>query len=187
MFEHRVADLLESVAARTPAPGGGASAALVTALAAALTAMSARFTDPEVAGGTAERAEAVRAAAPALADADVAAYGRYLAVLRSPRTTEPALRAARLREALDEAVDIPLTIAEAAAEVAALAARLARDGNPRLRGDAATGALLAAAAAAAAAFLVTENLANDPQDPRAGRARGAAAAARRAADGLAQW
>ncbi|GEL20025.1 cyclodeaminase/cyclohydrolase family protein [Pseudonocardia asaccharolytica] len=186
LLEHSVAELLDAIAARTPAPGGGASAAFAAACAAGLTAMSARFADPGHACDAADRADALRATASALADADVAAYGRYLAALRIPRDTEPRMRAAWLREALDDAIDTPLAIAETAAEIAALAAGVARDGNPRLRGDAVTGAVLAAAAAAAAAFLVTENLASDPEDVRAGRALGAAAAARRTADRLLQ-
>ena len=40
------------------------------------------------------------------------------------------------------------------------------DGNPRLRGDAATAGFVAAAAARSAAALVAENLADAPADPR---------------------
>ncbi|MGH8969493.1 MAG: cyclodeaminase/cyclohydrolase family protein, partial [Actinomycetes bacterium] len=96
------------------------------------------------------------------------AYGRYL-------RAQPGERA----QALSDATDVPLAVAEVAAEVAALADGLARDGNPRLRGDAVAGVLLAAAAAETAAVLVGENL---PDDPRAARAAACADAARAVAD-----
>ncbi len=51
---------------------------------------------------------------------------------------------------------------------------LANVGNPRLRGDAATGCWLAAAAASSAAVLVAENLAATPADPRIAAARASA-------------
>ena len=68
-----------------------------------------------------------------------------------------------------------------AAEVAELAADLAARGNPTLRGDAATAALLAEAAARAAANLVAINLAEGMEDERLDRAHGLALAAGAAA------
>jgi hypothetical protein len=47
---------------------------------------------------------------------------------------------------------------------------LSRSGNPNLRGDATTAALIGAAAARAAAVLVAENLAGTCGDPRLARA-----------------
>ncbi len=156
-----VAGLLDAVAARTPAPGGGAVAAIAVALSAGLAEMAARFAPGEEAA--AGRAAELRAQAPRLADEDAAAYARFL------RDRDPGPIAA-----------VPLRVAELAAETAELAARLAVEGNPNLRGDAATGASLAAAAAASSALLVRINLAQSPDDPRVARAAelaGAAAAA----------
>ncbi|MHA6794571.1 cyclodeaminase/cyclohydrolase family protein [Pseudonocardia bannensis] len=186
LLDLSVAELLDSVARRTAAPGGGAAAALTTALAAALTAMAARFAGPGAAGaaGAAARADELRAVAAALADADVAAYRAFRTAARTPREDDPWMWPSRLREALDDTVDVPLDVATVAREITRLAAGLAREGNPRLRGDAATGALLAAAAASSAALLVTENLTGEPDDVRTGRALGLAAAARRTAQGL---
>ena len=70
---------------------------------------------------------------------------------------------------------MPLAVAEAGAEVAKIAARLASDGNPNLRGDALTACLLAQAGVRAAAVLVALNLADDA-DPRRERAAALAAA-----------
>jgi formiminotetrahydrofolate cyclodeaminase len=59
-----------------------------------------------------------------------------------------------------------MRIIEEAARVVRLAARLAADGNPSLRGDAIAAAELAAAGGRAAAVLARINLAGAPQDGR---------------------
>ena len=156
LLDLKVAALLDAVAARQPAPGGGAAAALAAALAAGLVSMAGRFS-----GTSTERAEELRAAATALADADAAAYEGYLRAARSARGSGDgsAVRAAR-----DAATDVPLAVLDVAAEVARLAAAVAADGNQRLRGDATAAALLASGAAEIAAVLVRENVgAGDPR------------------------
>ncbi len=153
--------------ARTPAPGGGAVAAVAASLAAGLTGMAARFA-PEEWAPRAEvvgRAEELRARVEPLADADAAAYAEFMAS-RSPET------AAR-------ATEIPLEIAEIGAELAELAALVARDGNPNVSADAAAGAELGAAAATICARLVRVNAGAD--DPRATLATDLAARAATAA------
>jgi len=146
---------LDAVPVRTPAPGGGAVAAVVASLAAGLTAMAARFA-PDAWERRAEvvgRAEELRARLEPLADADAAAYGAFLAG-RSAETTE-------------RIVTIPYELAELATEVAELAAEVAADGNPNVTGDAAAGADLAAAAASVAARLVALNAADGDERVRA--------------------
>jgi formiminotetrahydrofolate cyclodeaminase len=164
-------DFLAEVAARTPAPGGGAGAAVGCALGAALTEMAARFAELDDAVA---RAAALRARGLALAEADLAAYAPVLEALKRP-ADDPG-RAAAIRAASSAAADVPLAIAEAAAEVVALAREVAAAGKPGLRGDALAGADLAAGAARAAARLVELNLAGADGDPRVARARAAAAA-----------
>lgn len=149
-----VGGLLERVAARTPAPGGGAVAAVTAASAAALVAMAARF-GGEDAVDVAARAEALRATLEPLADADAAAYTAVLAARRLPRD-DPA-RTGRIAEAMVEATEVPRRVAEAATEVADLAAGLVATGNRDLAGDARVGELLARAAADAATALVEIN------------------------------
>jgi formiminotetrahydrofolate cyclodeaminase len=68
-------------------------------------------------------------------------------------------RRQRIDAALSRAADVPMAVVEIAAQAARDAARLAADGNPRLRGDAITAALLAQAGARAAATLISINLA----------------------------
>lgn len=164
---------LVDLAARTTAPGGGAVSGVAAALAAALGAMGARFADGEP-SRLAARADELIAVAMGLAEADEAAYAEFVAARRSRADTD------ELARALDRAVQVPLQIALVGAEVATLALRLVEEGNPRLRGDAATAVLLAAAAARSAAVLVCENLADSPHDHRQATARDAVAAASRA-------
>jgi formiminotetrahydrofolate cyclodeaminase len=159
-------DVLDRLAARTPAPGGGSAAALACATAAALVEMAASFADgpPAVgsgagsrtAGRTASRGGALRARALELADADQDSYAPVLDAVRLA-ADDPA-RPRALAAALSGAAEVPLQIARVGAEVAALAAALAADGSPHLTGDAVTAALLAEGACAAGAALVAINL-----------------------------
>lgn len=154
--------LLDAVAARTTAPGGGAVAGVVAALAGALGGMCARFADRDQ-DSLARRADELRAQAASLAQSDPAVYADYVRVRRSGRSDDVAA-------ALDEAIRIPLGIAEAAAELVDLALGLARSGNRNLRGDATAAVFMGAAAARAGAVLVCENLAGADSDPRVARA-----------------
>jgi methenyltetrahydrofolate cyclohydrolase len=167
---------LEAVAARTSAPGGGAVAAVATATAAALVEMAAQFSSKhwDDAAEAAAQARELRERTAPLAQADADAYAAVIAARGGPGHDE----------ALSRAADVPLAIVEAAAGVAELAAELAARGNPNLRGDAVTAALLAEASARAAANLVEINLAERNRDQRIERAQelasAAGAAARRA-------
>ena len=185
-----VRDLLESIAAETPAPAGGSVAAVALAAAAALAAMAARFSREhwDGAAGAVAQAERLRARAEPLARADAEAYERALAALRQPRHGDPDARNAAIGRALEGAAAVPLEIAEIAGDVAELAATVAEHGNPNLRGDAAAAAELAVAAARIGAGLVEINLGATKSDDRIVRgaalvaaAVGAAARARAAA------
>jgi len=161
--ERSLQGLLDAVAARTTAPGGGVVAGVVAALAGALGGMCARFTDGDQ-DGVVLRADELRARAAFLAQSDPAIYADYVRLRRSGRDDDIAA-------ALDEAIRLPLEMAEVAAELAGLALGLARSGNPNLRGDAAVAVLMGAAAARAGAALVCENLAGGGgSDPRLARA-----------------
>jgi formiminotetrahydrofolate cyclodeaminase len=101
-------------------------------------------------------AEELRGRVMPLARANAAAYGRVLDAYRIPRSDEKGRRRT-VREALSEAADVPLSIAEIGAEVSGIAARLAEEGNPNLRGDAVTAAALARTGVRAAITLVEIN------------------------------
>lgn len=179
-----VGDFLAALAARAPAPAGGSAAALAVALAAGLCAKTARLSARQLTAERAEHlmtsAEQILAAAASLIDADALAYREVIAQTRhaasrapvssAPADPEPGAGQAGLAAALSAAADVPLRVVELAADVTELAARLAIEGNPALRGDAITGALLAQAGARAAATLVAVDLATAPGDPRHSRA-----------------
>jgi methenyltetrahydrofolate cyclohydrolase len=171
--DQTVQELCETVAAQTSAPGGGSVAAIVTAFAASLTAMAARFATEqwEDAAGAVAQAETLRARMLPLADEDARAYESFLLARRMSEEARPEVRDAAIGDALSHAADVPLAIAEAALDVASLAAELAERGNPNLRGDAATAVLLAEAAVRATANLVEINLATREGDERVERAR----------------
>ena len=182
-LEMPVRRFLDLLAAGESAPGGGSAAAVSVALAAGLSSMAARLSTQQLAdaAGLAARAEGLRERVAPLARADAVAYGRVLAAQRSLEADE------RVWAALSEAADVPLAVAEAGAEVAGIAARLASEGNPNLKGDALCAVLLADAGVRAAATLVEINLSGEPtEDGRLGRTREfveAAASARRSAEG----
>jgi formiminotetrahydrofolate cyclodeaminase len=176
-----VGAFLDQLKDRSPAPGGGAVAALVTAMASSLCAMAGRFSEPPDADPSplVRRAIALADAAPPLAQADAVAYGRFLEARRLPREPDPEARRQAIAEATSRASDVPLEVARLAAEAAELSATMAAEGNPNLRGDAITAALLGAAAARAAATLVAINLAGS-DDPRVEESATLAAAAEEA-------
>jgi methenyltetrahydrofolate cyclohydrolase len=139
----KLADFVELVADRTPAPASGSALAVAAALAAALTEMTARFSDDEEATGEAAH---LRRELIGLADADAEAYTTYL---QAPGDLS--------RERI---IEVPEAIAARAREVGELAEQLEREGNRRLVGDAIAARLLAGAAAEGAARLAELNRAS---------------------------
>lgn len=139
--DHRLGAFLALVAAPTPAPGGGAVAAITASLAASLVAMAR----PELA----DEVVALGRRAATLADEDAAAYS---AVIAARTAGEP------LDDALTRASEVPLEIAETAAAIARCAAEVFVHGRRDLRGDAATALLLAEGATRSAAYLVEINV-----------------------------
>ncbi len=114
--------------------------------------------------------ESIRADLAPRCDDDPQTYLRVIAAHRSPPTPDPADRIRRVNTALSESVEVPMAVVEAGARLARLAAQLAQDGNPMLRGDAVVAAVLAGAGAEAADTLVRINLAGMPGDDRLVRA-----------------
>ena len=182
--DYSLEEYLAAVAARQPAPSGGAVAAVTVASAAGLVGMAARFAgDLAGAAELATEADGLRAAVLELGDADAAAYAEVLAAYRVPR--EQSDRRDRIRAALVEAADVPLRIAEVGGRVAAAGLELARRGNPNLAGDAMTAVLLAEGATRAAAELVRINVELGELDPAlADRARTLIAQAAEASNAL---
>jgi len=167
-----VGDFLDALAGETPAPAAGSAAALTVAQAAALCAKTARLSRRHLAadriGQLLADSERIGRAAASLIEHDAQAYSRVIEANRATRAAAAgsAGHPVALASALSHAADVPLRVVELAAKVTMLAAELAHEGNPALRGDAMAAEHLARAGGQAAATLVRINLAAAPQDPR---------------------
>jgi methenyltetrahydrofolate cyclohydrolase len=182
-LERPLDDFLAEVASSELLPGGGFVAAIAVAMAAGLVTMVARLSRehwPEAKGAVAQ-AEALRSRVTPLAEQNAEAYAEAVAALRQ-KGDQSERRDEAIAQALERAAEIPLQIGEAASDVSALAATVAERGEPSLRADAATAALLARAGAHAAATLVEVNLGTTTADQRVARARELAAAAAAASE-----
>lgn len=165
-----VGTFVASVAAPTPAPGGGSVAAHVGALAAALAQMVAGLTAgrKKYAAVDAEMRElGMRAAAlvndlTALVTRDARSYEAVTQAYKLPKEPADALakRVAAVDDALIGAAEVPLETARACAAVAELAATVATKGNVNAVSDAGVAALLAEAACRGAAYNVRINVAS---------------------------
>jgi len=157
-------DLLDSLAAKTPAPGGGAAAATVAGVAAALATMVVNYSlgrkkqaeHQSLLAECAARLSRLRDDSLALARDDMEAYER-LNTLQRMDPADPE-RLAGWTAAVDRAIDVPSRAVAAALETLRIAQSLAGRSNEWLRSDLAIAAVLAEAAAAAAAWNVRVNL-----------------------------
>jgi formiminotetrahydrofolate cyclodeaminase len=166
MRDETIGSFLTRLAARSAAPGGGATGALHAAQAAALLAMVARFSDgPRY---DAETVGQVRAAADGLADeavgiavADEAAFGKVIAAYRLPKDTDEAkaARSAAIAEALGDAARPPADLMSAAVRLIGLAEELLPVANKNVISDVAAAAAAISAAAVTARLNLEANLA----------------------------
>jgi len=162
------AGFLASVAAPTPAPGGGSVVALAGALGAALARMVAGLTIGRkkyqevdaLMRQVALEASALQETLAQLVQRDADAYAAVSAATKLPKepVAAAAARTAALREALLGAARVPLETARAATAVTRLAATVAVSGNRNAVSDAGVAALLAEAACRGAAYNVRINL-----------------------------
>ncbi|MCM6772269.1 cyclodeaminase/cyclohydrolase family protein [Nocardia sp. CDC159] len=160
---------LDDLAAKIPAPGGGAVAALHAAQGAALVAMVARYTTrakdadnrPAI-DRILAAADAARGRALALADADAAAFTAVGAAYKLPKTTdaENAARARAIEAALLQAARVPAAVVAEADEIVSLATDLLPIGNPNVVTDIGAAADAARAAAASSQLNIAINVAS---------------------------
>lgn len=167
MRDKTIKDFLEQLAARVPAPGGGAAAALHAAQGAALVGMVARYTTGEKYAEHQEAVERItaesdelRAAALRLAEDDAAAFTSVADAYRLPKATDAdkAARTAAIAASLVGAGRPPAAVIAVAERVVVLAADLLPIGNPNVISDVAAAAEAARAAATTARVNVEINL-----------------------------
>jgi formiminotetrahydrofolate cyclodeaminase len=173
MRDEKIGDFLDRLADRVPAPGGGATAALHAAQAAALLGMVARYSTGERYAQhqtTIERIRAttdeLRAAALRLVTEDATAFTAVTDVYRLPKGTETqrAARSAAIATALVGAAQPPARVIAVAATVLTLAEELLPIGNPNVSSDVAAAVEAARAAATTARVNVEINLAGIRDD-----------------------
>jgi methenyltetrahydrofolate cyclohydrolase len=162
-----ISSYLRRLAERSAAPGGGASAALNMAQAAALVAMSARFCDgPKHAehSGTvdsivAEADRLIRACA-ALMDADGESYGPVMAAYQLPKDTgeQRTARSAAIADALGVACGPATEVIAAAGRLLELAEALRPMVNRSIAPDLAAAVEAIRAAVGTSATNVAANL-----------------------------
>jgi methenyltetrahydrofolate cyclohydrolase len=163
--DETVEDFLGQLAARIPAPGGGATAALHAAQSAALVAMVARYSDGArydagLMGRIVTEADGLRAEALRLAEADAEAFGAVAAAYQRPKDTAElvAARAAAIADALIGAAGPPADVIRTARRLIELAAELLPAGNRNLITDVAAAAEAARAAAVTGRVNIEVNL-----------------------------
>jgi Methenyl tetrahydrofolate cyclohydrolase len=158
MRDQTISDFLDQLAAKVPAPGGGASAALHAGQAAALLGMVARYSSGEKYRAHAATIDRVRDAADLLRDRalqlaedDAAAFTAVTDAYKLPRTSdvEKQTRSAAIASALAGAARPPADTIAAASRLVALAEELLPVGNRNVISD------VAAATEAARAALTT--------------------------------
>ncbi len=161
MRDDTIAGFLAQLAARVPAPGGGATAALHAAQAAALLAMVARYSDgarydAAVMGRIVVAADALREEALALAEADAAAFGAVGEAYQLPRSADG--RSEAIAAALAGAARPPADVVRLALRLIPLAEELLASGNRNVITDVGAAAEAARAAAVTARLNIEVNL-----------------------------
>jgi formiminotetrahydrofolate cyclodeaminase len=163
--DETVEAFLGQLAARVPAPGGGATAALHAAQAAALVAMVARYSngtryDADLMARIITEADGLRDEALTLADADAGAFGAVSAAYQLPKETAELLqaRSAAIAEALIGAARPPADVIRATRRLIELAEELLPAGNRNVITDVAAAAEAARAAAVTARVNIEVNL-----------------------------
>jgi formiminotetrahydrofolate cyclodeaminase len=159
--DETIESFLTQLAARVPAPGGGATAALHAAQAAALLAMVARYSDGPrydavLMGRITAEADGLRDHALRWASEDAAAFSAVAEAYRLPR--DSADRPAAIAVALVGAAGPPVSVMHAALRLTALAAELAPVCNPSVVTDVGAAAAAARAAAVTSALNIEVNL-----------------------------
>lgn len=151
MLEMPVIDFLREAADRKPVPGGGAIAALAGALGCTMAHMSAAYsTGDKFAQAKEQIDEMMKQFAEAmgkfaeLVEADAAAYSKYDAAMKMPRSTEAEkmVRKTAMQFAIQNAVKAPLDVCVLSTQTLQALAPLVEIGNANLISDVGVAALM---------------------------------------------
>src|SRR5271169_313399 len=162
MRDETITAFLDQLAARVPAPGGGATAALHAAQSAAMVARysdGAKY-DADLMNHVITEADGIRSDALTLAEADAAAFGAVAGAYALPKDTDEEMqaRSAAIATALAEAARPPADVVRLALLLVSLAEELRPAGNRNVITDVAAAAEAARAAAITAQVNIEVNL-----------------------------
>lgn len=157
VIERPFSELVESLAARTPAPGGGAAGGMAAAMGSALLLMVVRFSRGKKANASREdelarverRLAELNAAMLPLAERDAAGFAPVAMAYRLPQATsaEKAARQAAIRDGLLGAMMVPEETLRLVHEALATVLPVADCAGKSIVSDLAAGAALLLAAA----------------------------------------
>lgn len=174
---HSFAALLDAVAAKAPAPGGGAVGAITGALGAALAQMVANYSvgrkdlrqHDEALANDLRRLDRVRSVLLQLAAEDGAAFELVAAAMK--RAKDDPARPQALAAAAGVATQIPVAVIATCCDALRIAREMSGRCNRNLRSDLAIAAVLAEAAVRASMWTVDVNLPllEEPERERAER------------------
>ncbi|HKR64170.1 MAG TPA: glutamate formimidoyltransferase [Thermoanaerobaculia bacterium] len=157
-------EFVDELSSESPAPGGGSVSALAASMAAGLAGMVAVLSHTKKGfeskhadlNRIATRTQELKDALLAAADADTAAFDRFLEAMRMPKGDA---RDVAMADATVGAAEVPLRVLEMCPEVIELNTEIARIGLQASLSDAGVGAQMGRAAAAGAYQNVCINLA----------------------------
>ncbi|MFH1073547.1 MAG: cyclodeaminase/cyclohydrolase family protein [Candidatus Firestonebacteria bacterium] len=157
----------EDLSAKLPAPGGGAAAALVGALASSLNCMVGNFTAgkdkdasvSEEVKGLLKLSEKYREGLLNLMESDIEVYGNYSKASKLPKGTEAekALREKAVEETVKKAAEVPYKVMIICGKILQVCESLLSKGNKNLLSDVGVAAFFAGAALKAAYLNVLVN------------------------------
>ncbi|MDZ7685126.1 MAG: cyclodeaminase/cyclohydrolase family protein [Gammaproteobacteria bacterium] len=160
-------EYFESLAARSPTPGGGAVASLNGAQGCALMAMVGRFTKGNALNSLVARADTARERCLALATEDASCFADVMAAWKLPAGE----RDQPLQQALERAAEVPLTLIDTLQALTGDIETLESTGNPNLATDTGIAAQQFVAAIEAARLNVLVNIRDITDDTFKGSAR----------------
>jgi len=170
LTQKTVIDFLNEVASKSPAPGGGSTAALAGSLAASLVSMVCHLTigkqgyqdiDRQI-KKTLQESEQIRKQLTGLVDEDTKAFDSVIAAFKMPKNTETEQKKRRqaIQEGYKRAATVPLATARYCDQLWEHILFIAQRGNKNSISDAGVASLLAYAGVLGAILNVKINLAS---------------------------
>lgn len=177
--DNSIQQFLDALASKSSTPGGGSTAALLGAQAAALVSMvcnltigKSNYAEVETEMLTLlEQSETLRGQLTAMIQADVEAFDRFMATYRLPKETEVEnkQRSELIQQLLIETIEIPMSCARACRRLIDLSRIAAEKGNVNVISDAGVAVMSAFAGLESASLNVLINVSALSDRSRAAR------------------